>query len=176
MRFFAVFLVLLQGCAAQFFRDAGTPPVPAAMTLETWPHREIWTGVVFNGDKIGFTRRALRPAADAPGIWEIESEAVIRLRFLGVDKRINLRALDRVRPDLTLASFRYEHEIDGSPLKVNGSADSNALTFTIEASGSREARTLPLSEPLYPSSALSYLPVLRGLAVGRSTRFTVFEG
>jgi len=144
------------------------------LTLESWPHKDLWTGVVFNGDKIGFTRRTLRPAAD--GLWEIESEAAIRLRFLGVDKRVNLRALDRVRPDLTLASFRYEHEIDGSPLKVSGSADGNKLTLTIEASGSREERTLPLGEPLYPSSALSYLPVLRGLAVGRSARFAVFEG
>jgi len=132
--------------------------------------------VVFNGDKIGFTRRTLRPAADAPGQYEIESEASIRLRFLGVDKRVNLRALDRVRSDLTLASFRYEHEIDGSPLKVSGSADGKKLSLTIEATGSKEQRTLSLSEPLYPSSALSYLPVLRGLAVGRSARFAVFEG
>jgi hypothetical protein len=176
MKFFAVFLVLLQGCAAQYFRDAGAPPAPQAVSLEEWKHREIWTGVVFNGDKIGFTRRALRPAADAPGIWEIESEAVIRLRFLGVDKRVNLRALDRVRSDLTLASFRYEHEIDGSPLKVSGNADGKKLMLTIEATGSREQRTIDLSEPLYPSSALSYLPVLRGMAVGRSARFSVFEG
>jgi hypothetical protein len=175
--FFSLILILLlSGCAAQYFRDAGTPPAPQVLSLQEWKHREIWTGVVFNGDKIGFTRRELRPAADAPGIWEIESEAVIRLRFLGVDKRVNLRALDRVRPDLTLASFHYEHEIDGSPLKVSGSADGSKLTLAIEASGSREERTLPLSEPLYPSSALSYLPVLRGLAVGRSARFAVFEG
>ena len=144
------------------------------LTLESWPHKDLWTGVVFNGDKIGFTRRTLRPAAD--GLWEIESEAAIRLRFLGVDKRVNLRALDRVRPDLTLASFRYEHEIDGSPLKVSGNADGKKLSLTIEATGSKEQRTLSLSEPLYPSSALSYLPVLRGLAVGRSARFAVFEG
>jgi len=176
MRFFALFLVLLQGCAAQYFRDAGAPPAPAAVTLETWPHREIWTGVVFNGDKIGFTHRTLRPAADAPGIWEIESEAVIRLRFLGIDKRVNLRALDRVRSDLTLVAFRYEHEIDGSPLKVSGNADAKKLTLAIEATGSREQRSIDLSEPLYPSSALSYLPVLRGLAVGRNARFAVFEG
>ena len=176
MRWVVVFVVLLGGCSTQYFRDAGSPPAPQAISLEEWKHREIWTGVVFNGDKIGFTRRALRPAADAPGIWEIESEAVIRLRFLGVDKRVNLRALDRVRNDLTLASFRYEHEIDGSPLKVSGSADGKRLTLTIEATGSKEERTFPLSEPLYPSSAMSYLPVLRGLAVGRSARFAVFEG
>src|SRR5260221_2358736 len=99
-----VFLVsfILQGCAAQYFRAAGAPPAPAAVTLETWPHRDLWTGVGFNGDKIGFTRRTLRPAAD--GLLEIESEAAIRLRFLGVDERVHLRALDRVRSDLTLAS------------------------------------------------------------------------
>src|SRR5882672_9697142 len=176
-RFFSLLLIaLLPGCAAQYFRDAGAPPAPAAVTLETWPHRDLWTGVVFNGDKIGFTRRTLRPVADPPGQYEIESEASIRLRFLGVDKRVNLRALDRVRSDLTLASFRYEHEIDGSPLKVSGNADGKKLTLTIEATGSREQRTIDLSEPLYPSSAMSYLPVLRGLAVGRAARFAVFEG
>lgn len=164
----------LSGCATQYFRDAGAPPAPVVVTLESWPHKDLWTGVVFNGDKIGFSRRTLRSAAD--GLYEIESEAAIRLRFLGIDKRVNLRALDRVRPDLTLASFRYEHEIDGSPLKVTGRADGKQLALTIEASGSREERTLPLDAPLYPTSALSYLPVLRGLAVGRAARIAVFEG
>jgi len=169
-----VLVLLLSGCASPYFRDAGAPPAPTPVSLETWPHRDLWTGVVFNGDKIGFSRRTLRPAAD--GLYEIESEAAIRLRFLGVDKRVNLRALDRVRPDLTLVSFRYEHEIDGSPLKVSGTADSAKLVLKVEASGSQEERTLALAEPLYPSSALSYLPVLRGLAVGRSARFSVLEG
>jgi hypothetical protein len=174
MRWAVVLAVLLGGCSTQYFRDAGTPPAPPAVTLEDWPHRELWTGVVFNGDKIGFTRRSLSKAAD--GLYEIESEAAIRLRFLGIDKRINLRGLDRVRGDLTLASFRYEHEIDGSPLKVSGASDGKELTLTVEASGSREERKLALAEPLYPASALSYLPVLRGLAVGRRARFAVFEG
>jgi len=175
MRFFlSAFFVLLTGCASQYFRDAGAPPAPQPLTIEQWPHKEIWTGVVFNGDKIGFTRRTLRPAAD--GLYEIESEAAMRLHFLGIDKRVSLRALDRVRPDLTLASFRYEHEIDGSPLKVTGSADGRKLSLTIEASGSREQRTLPLEGPLYPSSAIGYLPVMRGLAIGRKATFSVFEG
>jgi len=169
---------LLAGCAGtgDYFRDAGTPPAPAAVSLETWPHRELWTGVVFNGEKIGFTRRTLRGAVDAPDRYEIESEAVIRLRFLGIDKRINLHSLDRVRSDLTLESFRYQHEIDGSALKVTGKSDGRSLTFVVEASGSREEKNYSSKEPVYPSSALSYLPVLRGLAVGRSERYAIFEG
>ena len=43
-------LVFLQGCATQYFHDAGPPPQPAALTLESWPHRDLWTGVVFEGE------------------------------------------------------------------------------------------------------------------------------
>jgi Transglutaminase-like superfamily len=177
VRIILLALVLaVQGCATQYFRDAGAPPAPTPVSLETWLHPDLWTGVVFNGDKIGFSRRTLRRAADAPGRYEIESEAAMRLRFLGVDKRVNLHALDRVRPDLTLESFHYEHDIDGSPLKVSGASDGRELVYIVEASGSREEGKVALTEPLYPSSALTYLPVLRGLAVGRNLRYSVFEG
>jgi hypothetical protein len=47
---------------------------------------------------------------------------------------------------------------------------------SIDASGSREERKVPLAGPLYPPSAVSYLPVLRGLSLGRRSRFTMFEG
>ena len=165
---------LLGGCAT-YFQDAGAPPAPQPLALESWPHRELWTGVVFNGDKVGFTRREVRPAADAPGRFEIESEAAIRLQFLGIDKRINLRSLDRVRPDLTLERFRYEHEIDGSRFTAEGASDGHTLGFTLEATGAQQHRTLQLHAPLYPSGAITLLPALRGLAVGRSHRFSVFE-
>ena len=71
----AALAALAGGCAstADFFKDAGRPA--AAAPLESWPHRELWTGIVFNGQKVGFTRREVRPAADAPGRYEIESEA-----------------------------------------------------------------------------------------------------
>ena len=132
--------------------------------------------MVFNGEKIGFTRRTVRRAAGAPASYEIESEAAIRLRFLGIDKRINLRALDRVRPDLTLETFHYEHEIDGSRLEAAGGSDGRTLAFVVQASGSREEKKVLLKDPLYPSSALTLLPAVRGLAVGRKDRFSVFEG
>ncbi len=169
-------LFLLSGCASQYFRDADAPPAPQPVSLSEWPHRELWTGIVFNGDKIGFTRRAVRRVAGEPERYEIESEAVIRLRFLGIDKRINMRALDRVRPDLTLEAFLYQHDIDGSPLKVEGSSDGRVLAYTVSATGSREERRVELGEPLYPSSAVSFLPVMRGLAVGRTAKYAVFEG
>jgi len=136
----------------------------------------LWTGVVFNGAKVGFTRLSLRPAADTPQRFEIDSEAALRLRFLGVDKRVNLHALDRVRPDLTLERFRYRYELDGSEIEVVGEADAQAVRFVLTGSGMREERRIAVQHPVYPASAIGLVPVLRGLALERSYRYTVFQG
>jgi hypothetical protein len=177
MRIFIFILIAgISGCAGTYFHDAGAPPPPNAVTLETWPHRELWTGVVFNGDRIGFTRRQLRAAAGAPGRWEVESEAVMRLQFLGIDKRIRLHAVDRVRSDFTLEAFSYEHEIDGNRMQVSGEASGDAVTFTVKASSGAERKTLKRDRPLYPTSALAFLPVMNGLKVGPARSFDVFHG
>jgi Transglutaminase-like superfamily len=168
--------LLLCGCGSTYFKDAGAPPEPDRLSLETWPHRDIWTGVVFNGDKVGFTRRQLRPAPGAPGRWEIESEALMRLQFLGVDKRIRLHAVDRVRDDLTLEAFRYEHEIDGSRMTLSGAADTAELRFTVDTAGGSEKKTFKPQGKVYPSSALGFLPLTEGLKIGRAARYTVFHG
>lgn len=170
-------LALLGACATQeYFRDAGNAPASPAIPLERWPHPEVWTGVVFNGEKVGFTRRAVRAATDAPGRFEIESEAAIRLRFLGIDKRLALRSLDRVRADLTLESFRYSHEIDGSSLEVEGTSDRKVLEFSVRNSSGVEQHSVPLDKPLYPSSVLTMLPAAKGLAVGDTASYAVFNG
>jgi hypothetical protein len=169
-------VVLLAGCSTAYFKDAGAPPQPDAVTLESWPHRDLWTGVVLNGEKVGFTRRQVRPAAGAPGRWEIESEAVMRLQFLGVDKRIRLHAVDRVLPDLTLEAFRYEHEIDGSRLAVSGEARAGELQVRVAAAGGSEKKTFKPEGKLYPSSALGLLPLTEGMKIGRAVRYTVFHG
>jgi hypothetical protein len=171
-------LLALAGCAgtAQFFRDAGEPPAPQPHGLAAWPQPQVWTGLVFNGEKVGFTHLALKRAAGAPERYDIESEAAMRLRFLGVDKRVNLQARDRVRPDLTLESFAYTQDIDGSALKVSGRSDGRRLEMTIETGGRRETRSLDLPAPVYPSSALGLLPVMHGMRVGDARRHLVFNG
>jgi hypothetical protein len=173
----ALALALLAGCASSgtWFRDAGPPPPRAPRALADWPWQEIWTGVVFQGRKIGFARLVLRPAAGS-GRWEIESESALRLRFLGVDKKVSLRALDRVRGDLTLESFRYEYQLDGSRLAVEGERTGDALAVRTESGGTRTERHLPLGEPAVPVSALALLPALRGLGVGDHAGVTVFVG
>jgi transglutaminase-like putative cysteine protease len=174
----ALALACLGGCAGTgaYFQDAGAPPPPEPRTLADWPWREIWTGIVFQGHKVGFSRLALRPAADAAGRWELESDSAMRFRVLGLEKKVNLRTLDRVRADLTLESFRYQYELDGSPMRVEGESDGAELVVRVETGGVRSEQRLRLDRGAYPANALTLLPVLRGMRIGSEEKVPVFVG
>jgi hypothetical protein len=174
----ALALALLGGCAGTgaYFQDAGVPPPAAPRALADWPWREIWTGIVFQGRKVGFSRLALRPAPGAPGRWELESESAMRFRVLGAEKKVNMRALDRVRADLTLESFRYEYDLDGNPMRVEGESDGAEIVVRTETGGVRAEQRLPLVRPAYPANALTLLPALRGMRIGSEELVPVFVG
>lgn len=165
----------LAGCSARYFHAADAPAPEARYELDAWPQPEQWAGVIFNGEKIGFTRLALRPAP-APGRFEIDSEAVITLRFLGVEKKIVLRALDRVREDLTLERFEYEYVIDGTPMQLRGSFEGGVLSVNAVTGGRPFEQEFRLDRPLYPSSAMALMPGFRGLRVGAEYLYTVYDG
>lgn len=171
----AAAVVLASGCAGRFFQDAGPPPPPPRYTLATLPDKEVWTGVIFNGAKIGFSHFRIEPAADY-GLHRLRSEATMRLRFLGFDKSIRLRAEDWVRDDLSLERFAYDYHIDGSELRLRGAVAGQQLTADIETGGVRSRQNLALAGPLYPASALTLFPVLAGLAIGSEHRFMTYSG
>ncbi len=173
----ALALVLLAGCAGSgaLFQDAGPPPTPEPRALAAWPWQEIWTGVVFQDKKVGFARLALR-ALPGQDLWEIESESALRLRFLGIDKQVSLRARDRVRGDLSLERFSYEYVLDGSRLEVEGERDGDTLVVRTTSAGTRNEQRLPMREAALPTSALALLPARRGLRVGETARAVVFVG
>lgn len=164
------------GCASKYFQPAAAPPPKAPRhALAQWPWQTYWTGVIFNGEKVGFSRTDLS-LAEVPGEYEIRSEAVIVIRFLGVDKRIRLRSLDRVTADLALRSFRYDYHIDGSELKLRGRVDGHRLAVTIVSGGQPSEHVHAVGEPLFPAAAVALLPLHRGLAVGRELDYLVYDG
>jgi len=166
----------LAGCASLYFQDAGPPPEPDSRPqLAAWPWSRYWTGIIFNGQKIGFTRLALRPGPQ-PGLHEIDAEAAIHLRFLGVSKSITLRSLDVVRNDLALERFQYRYVIDGTAMEISGAVEETRLLTTVVTGGRPLEQSFPLSGKLYPMSAVNLLPVLGGLRVGAEHRYTVYDG
>src|SRR4029453_10417754 len=96
---------LFGSCRSLYFQPAGEPPaeVPSHQ-LAAWPDREYWSGIVFNGEKIGFSPPALGPA-NKPGTFELRSDAAFVLTFMGYTKRFNLKSYDLVRENLDLIDF-----------------------------------------------------------------------
>jgi hypothetical protein len=164
----------LGGCAGMYFHDAGPPPL-IRHEVGKLPFSEYWTGIVFNGEKIGFTHFAI---GRDPGTenYEIRSEASILLRFLGIEKKIHLKSRDVVASDLTMVDFAYEYNIDNSELRLNGRREGNALAATIVSGGKPNEQRLTVEGKLYPSSVIVLYPVLHGLEIGREHSFHVYNG
>jgi transglutaminase superfamily protein len=168
-----VLLLPVGGCTGMYFRDAGPAPV-VRHELAALPYSEYWTGIVFNGEKIGFAHFTLRKAG--AGNYEIHSEASFALRFLGIEKKINLRSRDLIQDDLTLVEFAYEYQIDGSELKVSGRREPTELVATIVTGGKPAPQRLPVEGKLYSSSVIILYPVLHGLEIGREHSYNVYNG
>ncbi|MGD8914944.1 MAG: hypothetical protein PVH35_00005, partial [Syntrophobacterales bacterium] len=135
-----------------YFRKASEPPPePVQYSLAEWPFEEYWSGVVFNGAKIGFTHFSLSPAQDSEKEFDIRSEAVLHFRFLMFDKKVNFRSFDRVANDLTLRHFVYDYDLDGNKLKLTGKLTNGILEVEVRSRGETRKETLVVEDKLYPA-------------------------
>jgi Transglutaminase-like superfamily len=172
----ATLIGALPGCTSLYFQDAGAPPSPPPQyALDHWPYSEYWTGIIFNGEKVGYAHVQIIPSAERPGSYDIRSQSLLHVRMLGFDKRIALESVDRVAKDLTLEWFSHQYDLDGSHLDVEGEVQDNMLTARIDNAGRTSRLERKLDAPIYPASAMTLIPVYRGLRVGDEYRYLVFS-
>ncbi len=168
-------LLLLSSCASIYFRPTTPPGEPHHISeLGALPFKEIWSGFVFNGEKVGFTHLKIEPL-DKGTLFCITSEAYMHIRFLGVQKKVDIRSRDIVRPDLTLVSFHYEQRMDEKVLVLDGELVDGSLK-TVQGGGDK-TKTFDehVEGPLYPSSIINLYPVLHGLSIGANYSYRVFD-
>jgi len=168
-------LFVFCSCSPTYFDPIRTPPEPLTVGgLDKLSWNELWAGIVFNGEKVGFTRLKIVPLPDE-GLFCLESEAHLRIRFLGLSKAISMKSEDRVRADLQSVSLRHEMVLDGKTLRIEGRVRDGVL-HTVQRAGSevKQAET-KLREPLYPAAAINLYPVLNGLAAGLKYRYDVYD-
>lgn len=169
----AALAIAISACSGRYFTTAEAPPGVDRYALAELPQPEHWTGIVFNGAKIGFAHTRLSALPD--GDFEIRSEASLLLQFLGIEKRIRLRSIDVVGRDLALKRFEANHHIDGSDLDLKGEFVAGELRVQITNAGDTSLRNYPVAHAVLPTSAVLLYPATRGLAVGRNYRFKVFN-
>jgi len=170
-------LIIVSGCACLYFRQAEPSRYPPPRyRLQEWPYKEYWTGIVFNGRKIGFSYLAIKPAKESRELYEIRAEAVFLLRLLGVSKKVILKSYDQVRDDLTLVRFSYEYGIDNHNLRLTGKVSGGFLEVSISTGHDTKRQVIRLAEKLYPTSTIGLYPVLHGLKLGEKYVYLVYDG
>ena len=168
--------LFLTGCAGRYFHDAGVPPFPAPVyELSGLPYSEYWTGIIFNGNKIGFSHFSIKASKDFPGHYEIRSETMLHFRFFMVDKKISLVSYDLVREDLSLKEFQYHYDMDGSMMKVSGGCDKESLKISRVSNNKTLSETIPVTGSIYPGSVVYLYPAVRGIEIGRTYSYDVFD-
>jgi hypothetical protein len=163
------------GCTSlRCFRKTGLLQRPVKIrNLSELSWREQWQGIVFNGDKVGFTRLKINPAVEA-GLYNIASETYPSVRFMGIDKMIHLIGFETVRPDLTLSSFHYELKMDAQPLWIDGDVREGQLRAILTSASKKRILQKPVNL-VYPASTVNLYPLLKGLVVGDHYRYEVFD-
>lgn len=170
-----VCLFVFISCAPAYFDPIRTPVDPLRIkSLESLPWRELWAGIVFDGEKVGFSHLKIVPLADG-GLFRLESEAHLRIRFLGLSKAISMKSEDIVQADLASRSFRHELVMDGKTLLIEGHVRDGVLHTVQKSNTEAKSAQTKLKEPLYPTAAINLYPVLNGMAVGLKYRYDVYD-
>ena len=166
-------VVSLFGCTSLYFRTLEESPQIPAQNPSNWPWQEYWTGIVFNGEKIGFSRQRFVPEHEQ---FRIMSEAALRLRFLMIDKEMAFVSNDWVDENLQIKRFEYEYKMDNSRRLVKGFTQDNQLKLKVGDGHHFDEQLLPFEGELIPMNAIYLYPVLQGLQVGKVYNFQVFDG
>jgi hypothetical protein len=170
-----LYLFALFSCAPAYFDPIKPPHEPLHFrSLNDLPYKELWAGIVFNGEKVGFTHLKIVPLPDQ-GLFRLESEAHLRIRFLGLNKGISMKSSDLVRADLTSESMRHEIVIDDKTLLIEGTVREGVLRTVVKSGAEVKSEETTLGGPLYPAGAINLYPVLRGMDVGSQYRYNVYD-
>ena len=166
---------LLCSCASRYFSPLPLPGESLNIKkIGDLPYREIWQGFVFNGEKVGFIHLKIETVAERER-YKILSEAHLRIRFLGMDKKISMKSEDVVAPDLALVSFHYEQNMDEKVLILDGNV-ADGMLKVIQRTGTEIKTTEKnLPSPLYPASVINLYPVLQGIKVGDRYLYPVYD-
>ena len=172
----AILLMVLSGCGGRYFHDvdrqAETQPFS---DLGSLPVKEYWTGVIFNGSKIGFTHFRIYPSPTDKDLFEIHSRAYIHFRFLMMEKMISMQSHDLVDKDLKLVRFTCEHDLDGSRLRQSGILHDGILDIVRTSGSESSSEKVRLQGDIYPGSVVYLLPYMKGLKTGKKFSYQIYD-
>ncbi|HED01106.1 MAG TPA: hypothetical protein ENN18_12145 [Proteobacteria bacterium] len=173
--FLLLVIFFLNGCAGLYFKESEVyAPPPRVEDISRLDFREQWFGVIFNGDKIGFSHLKIEDAA-SPNLFRVESEGTVYLNFMGFKKEIIMKSTEWVNPDLTLVQFESKRIMDREKILARGWVEVGRLQVKVSGEGYEEEKAYELSGPLYGMGLINLIPHFQGLEAGRTYRNWVYD-
>ncbi|MEW6326303.1 MAG: transglutaminase-like domain-containing protein [Thermodesulfobacteriota bacterium] len=173
--FLLLVVFFLSGCGGLYFKESPTNIPPLRLeSISRLGFREQWLGVVFNGEKIGFSHLKIEDTV-SPGLFRVDSDGVVYLNFMGFKKEIIMKSAEWVNSDLTLVQFESERVMDGEKILVRGWVEGGRLQVKVTGEGYEEEKKYTLPGPLYAMGLINLIPHFQGLEVGRTYSNWVYD-
>lgn len=157
-------LILLVGLAGWGSRAQAEPQ-------GRFSEQEVWMGIYYKGNKLGFSHHILR---ESPDKVEAKSRAYFHLKVAGVEQVTSFAQQTLLTPDLRLKEFSLLEEVMGHRQKILGRLEGDKLILNESSLGYKKEKSIPFP----PNAVLSSTFVLNlfreGFEVGRKGTFPVF--
>jgi hypothetical protein len=131
---------------------------------------EAWLSSTINGQKVGYS---LYRFDQFDGGYRFESYIKMTVAMAGKEQRIESRSVANTGPDLALEDFTFTFSSQDRSFAVKGRVAGGELVF--DAPGDKQERSIKLTGPIYPASALGRLVVVRKFAKDSTYKVPVFD-
>ncbi len=154
----AIVAVLAVGCGGA---KASKPGADSA---------EAWLSSTIQGQKVGYS---VYRFDRLPGGYRFESFIKMTIAMAGKEQQVQSRSEAFTGPDLVLENFNFTFSSQDRSFAVRGRVAGGVLWIT--APGSKEERSIELTGPVYPSSALGRMVIVRKFAKDSTYEVPVFD-
>ncbi len=171
---YAALTIVLTTCVHPFISSEPEAPVPAGGygSLGKFPFKDLWYGMYFQEDKVGFSHTTIEPDGEN---FIVNSESVMRLTAMKKTNEIRMKQKVKVRPDLSMISFESEMKRNDKTLKMTGTSQADTFLVEMIVDGERTPRQYSMNGKIYHTSAISLMPPLKGIKEGQTYSFGVFN-
>jgi hypothetical protein len=171
-----VILVAWLAYAAVFYsrlnRGGEDTLAPEVQELAKQEIQEEWFAIYQHGSKIGYGRSELRPQSVG---YLMNEELLLRLNFLGEIQDISSWVQANLETDFSVKSFIFRLQAGPVYYRLSGGVKEGNLILVSQMAGQERSQQIPLSHPIYLSSAMKAFISQQPLDVGKTYRFVLFD-
>ncbi len=171
-----VILVAWLAYAAVFYsrlnRGGEDTLTPEVQELAKQEIQEEWFAIYQHGSKIGYGRSELRLQSVG---YLMNEELLLRLNFLGEIQDISSWVQANLETDFSVKSFIFRLQAGPVYYRLSGGVKEGNLILVSQMAGQERSQQIPLSHPIYLSSAMKAFISQQPLDVGKTYRFVLFD-